>query len=425
MGGRGTLDPQAWHDGEVEDVALSPDGREVASIGRADNMLTVSDLTSDDTATDRIGDTQSVAYSPDGRYLVITENFGSVDVMDVHPSWLDQEYSVGLENNQFLIHGHKSRVTDAAFAPDGEHIASASRDGTLRIWDVRGSTRRVDLAVPSTSTPARRSRRTVDCSRRDRRRTRAAICASGTCADGVVPLKIDAHDVPLFGLAFSPDGDTVATASQDTTVRLWDAHTGAPVATLTGHTDSVEAVAFSPDGKLLASVGGDRTLRVHDLRSGRVVKQLPTKEKYSLNAVAFTPDGKTVATAGVAGTINLWPLEGAGEPKVMQGHSGPVKSLSFSNRRHARQRRRGRDRTDLTGRRANRCTCSPAPSAVRRVDERGRQTCGDESPVRHPRGLGARREPGADGAARPDGGGRDGHERGARAQRTLRRDGHR
>jgi WD40 repeat protein len=99
-------------------------------------------------------------------------------------------------------------------------------------------------------------------------------------------------------VAFNPDGTRLVTASLDGTTRVWDAQAGTPLATLTGHTDTVFSAAFSPDGTRLVTGGQDRTLRVWDAQQGIYLLAL-TAHTGPVRAVAFSPDGSRLATGGL------------------------------------------------------------------------------------------------------------------------------
>ncbi|WP_305788382.1 nSTAND1 domain-containing NTPase [Symbioplanes lichenis] len=303
------------HSAAVQQVTFSSDGRTMATAG-ADGTARLWDVTGGMPKVVRTGKAIiTMAHSRDERYLAYAEHAGRRSLLDL-VTRTSTSVTTGLATNQDsvamafspdsrvlavgglnrevrlyatttgrqvrVLKGHRLGVYGLAYRPDGRLLASASNDGTIRLWDTAGGTARV----------------------------------------------LKGHTAGVVSVAFSPDGRRLVSGAADNTVRIWDVGSGRLETSLSGHTDIVNAVGFSPDGHTIASAGGDGTVRLWSARDGAAGAVL-AGHTAGVNSVAFSPDGTTVASASDDRTIRLWDV-GAGITRaVLTGHAGGVHALAY------------------------------------------------------------------------------------------------
>src|SRR5271170_6927233 len=137
------------------------------------------------------------------------------------------------------------------------------------------------------------------------RQLQGALSFFGSAHECHFRLALAGHTGLVNSVAFSPDGSRIVTASWDTTARMWDAKTGAALATLSGHKFWVNSAAFSPDGGRVVTTSWDKTARVWDAKTGAALAVL-SGHTGPVNSARFSPDGSRVITASNDNTARVW-----------------------------------------------------------------------------------------------------------------------
>jgi WD40 repeat protein len=269
----------------------------------------------------------SLSFSPDGQLIASASRDNTVKLW--HPNGT-------LVNT---LNGHSDSVTSVSFSPDSQLIASSSWDGTIRLWRRNGTAVRtlrghVGYVYSASFSP--------------NGQLIASAGGDGTIrlwtVDGKLIKTVRGHEGVVTRVSFSPDGQLIASGSKDKTIDLWTTQ-GKLVQTLQGHSGKVNSVAFSPDGQLVASASDDKTVKLWN-RAGMLLKTF-SKHNGAVFEVAFSTDGQQLASASADNTVRLWDRNGT-LLQTFTGHSDIVTGVSFSPSSHVSGKEKTTDDGQLT-----------------------------------------------------------------------------
>jgi WD40 repeat protein len=283
----------------------------------------------------------SVAVSANGQVGVSASKDGTMQVWDLES---------GQERRTFQ--GHLRAVTGVAMSADGQVVVSVSRDNTLRVWDVEsGRQRWMVEAYGSFNDVAVCADPKVVVSAHGDGTLRVWDLESDRERQAVGP-----HTGPVCSEAVSADGRVAVSASDDWTLKVWDLELGQEQRTLQGHRGEVQGVAVSADGQLAISATADETLQVWDIGTGRERYMLlghhTGPERYGtgpvqiplmmrspgftkvaasfVTKVAMSADGKVAVSASRDRTVKVWDLENRRERYTLSGHGGGVLDVAVN-----------------------------------------------------------------------------------------------
>jgi WD40 repeat protein len=260
------------HKGNVLSVAFSPDGQYLLS-GSEDKVLVIYDLKLNEPVAKYTDN-----YFPP-RAIVVTQ------MNTIFLGAGSDIKMIDMDNQTLAVYkGNSTYIWSISFAPERNKLVAGSYDYTIKVWDV---------------------------------------------ATQEIELQLEGHKKSTLPVAFSPDEKYIVSGSLDRTVKIWNAKTGELMKTLEKHTDNIYDIAFHPTGKYFASASRDKTIRLWDFESGEVVMTYIGHDKGILD-IEFTPDGNHLVSASFDGSIRLWQTKTGKMVYTFSGHEGIVNTIDIN-----------------------------------------------------------------------------------------------
>lgn len=238
-------------------------------------------------------DAWAMTFSPDGLTVAAKSWHCTIWLFDVKTG-----DCCNMFRNDSLIEAEEElfpeEIWSLEFSPDGQTIASVCDDYAIRLWDVK----------------------TGKC---------RSILGNNSFVEIENQYSLDFN----FLLAFSPDGQTIASSAGDSNIQLWSIQTGACLSTLRGHSGKINEIIFSPDGHMIVSASGDSTARLWDTQTTDHSDE-PRRHSSTIIKVIFSPDGQMAASISANETVALWDTKTGGNCAMLK-HNNKVFSVAFSS----------------------------------------------------------------------------------------------
>jgi WD40 repeat protein len=278
------------HSYELTGLALSPDGKTLASLG-TDRVIKIWKIPSTTPLPINNGKSDlvsSVAFSSDGKLI------GGGSLQGFIYVWNASSYNKTIKSAA----QHTGAVNQVVFAPDGKTIASAGTDKRVRVWDVANGKQlaAMGLAVSVEAIAFSPDGKAIAAGGKD-----SVIRIWDTTGKEIASLSQGS----ITSLAFSPDGRNLIAADSLGTIKIWDVIEKKEMASWSAHTGGVNGVTVSANGQLIASGGGDGVVKVWNLANGKEINSF-RGSRAAIVGVSFAADNKTIAAGSLDGTVKLW-----------------------------------------------------------------------------------------------------------------------